>query len=66
MIPLDITNEEVLRRTLEEIEDSIPILEGSTLTVTALPDGATIEEATLKINQLIGSLDQIIKAFDRN
>ena len=66
MIPLDITDEEVLRRTLEEIEESIPVLEASTLTVSALPEGATTAEVVLKINQVIGSLDQIIKALDRN
>jgi len=64
VIPLDITDETVLRRTLEEMENSIPILDASSLTITALPIAADLADTQLKIDQIIGRLDQIIKALD--
>ena len=66
MIPLDITDEVVLRRTLEEIEASIPKLAESTRTTEELASVATSEEIVAHINQLSGNVNLIIAALDRN
>ena len=66
MIPLNITDEVVLRRTLEEIEASIPKLEYSLTPIGALEEGATIEEVTFTVNEIVLSLNALINTFNNN
>ena len=64
MIPLSIEEPDVLRRTLEEIEASIPKLDQSAKTVTILEDGSDLATVTKKVNELIGSVNLIISALN--
>ncbi len=64
MIPLSIEEPDVLRRTLEEIEASIPKLDQSAKTVNILEDGSDLATVTKKVNELIGSVNLIISALN--
>jgi len=65
MIPLNIEDPIVLRRTLEEIEEVIPKLDASAQTVDKIEDGADLTTVTAKLNEVIGSIDLIISALNK-
>ena len=66
MIPLNITDEVVLRRTLEEIEATIPHLNYTLTTIGILPDRATNDEVVTKTNEIIASINTIINTFNQS
>ncbi len=64
MIPLSIEEPDVLRRTLEEMEASIPKLDQSAKTVNILEDGSDLATVTKKVNELIGTVNLIVSALN--
>ncbi len=66
MIPLNIEESDVLRRTLEEIEASIPKLDQSAKPVNILEDGSDLATMLDKVNELVGSVNLIILALNSN
>jgi len=65
MIPLDIDDATVLRRTLEELEARIPLLTDAARPITIVPDGADLEAITLKLNEAIVTINLIIDSMDK-
>ncbi|RLA64023.1 MAG: hypothetical protein DRQ78_06400 [Epsilonproteobacteria bacterium] len=65
MIPLNIEDPIVLRRTLEEIEEVIPKLDASAQTVDKIEEGADLTTVTAKLNEVIGSIDLIISSLNK-
>jgi len=64
MIPLNIEDPTVLRRTLEELEASIPVLAQQAKTVTVLEDSATTDEIIVKVNELVGTVNLLIATLN--
>ena len=64
MIPLGIDDPEVLRRTLEELETKIPVLELSAQTILTLDDTATLADLVSKANEQTKTVNAILKSLD--
>ncbi len=64
MIPLDIDDPVVLRRTLEEIEASIPNLKDTTGTITILAESADLVMVIDKVNELVGTVNLLSAALN--
>jgi len=68
MIPLDITDEVVLRRTLEELEERLPELAeylqqiDEIVVVSGTP--TTIEQLTSKVNDIVVVLNAVTTALN--
>jgi len=64
MIPINIDDPVVLRRTLEELETRIAILPTPITPVNTLDDAAVIEEIVLKTNEIVEGLNAVIVALN--
>ncbi len=64
MIPLDIDDPVVLRRTLEEIEASIPNLKDAAGTITILAESADLVTVIDKVNELVGTVNLLSAALN--
>ena len=64
MIPLDIADPVVLRRTLEELEASIPKLSNSIGTINKLDDTADLTEVIHKVNEIAGTVNLLSSALN--
>jgi len=64
MIPLDIADPVVLRRTLEELEASIPKLANSIGTINKLDDTADLTEVIHKVNEIAGTVNLLSFALN--
>ncbi len=64
MIPLNIDDPVVLRRTLEELETRIVILATPITPIDALPVGSTLEETVGKVNEMISGLNAVITTLN--
>ena len=63
MIPLDITDEVVLRRTLEEIEARLPLQEVQVSPVDKLAYDADLATTVAKVNELVDGLNALSNAL---
>ena len=66
MIPLDITNPVVLRRTLEEMEASIINLDAPITPIEPLDTAADLATVLDKVNDLIVSYNTLIANLQNN
>ncbi len=66
MIPLNIEDPEVLRRTLEELEQKIPSTDKPITPVSRLELTADLATTVAKVNQLVDSLRTIITQLELN
>ena len=64
MIPLNLEDEVILRRTLEELDRAIPVLSESARAIVPLLESATLEEINLKVNEAIGTINLLIEALN--
>jgi len=64
MIPLNIDDAIVLRRTLEELETRIVILPIPITPIDQLPLGSTLEETVDKVNEMISGLNAVITTLN--
>ncbi len=64
MIPLDIDDPVVLRRTLEEMEASIPKLQESIGTIVVLEDTADLAQVIKKVNELVGTVNLLTSSLN--
>jgi len=65
MIPLDLSDDTVLRRTLEELEAGIPVLSDSARPLTTLPSGSDLAHIELKVNELVVTINLLIDSLNR-
>ncbi len=63
MIPLDITDEVVLRRTLEDIEARLPLQEVQVSPVDKLAYDADLATTVAKVNELVDGLNALSNAL---
>jgi len=63
MIPLDITDEVVLRRTLEDIEARLPLQEVQVSPVDKLAYDADLATTVAKVNELVDGLNALSDAL---
>ena len=66
MIPLNVEDPVVLKRTLEEIEATIPKLDDTTRTTTLLDSGADLAAVIAKVNELVGNVNLVITTLNNN
>ena len=59
MIPLNIEDPEVLRRTLLELEKSVPKFDVALSPITELEDSADIVATVAKVNEVIRSINAL-------
>ena len=64
MIPLNINDPVVLRRTLEELESKIIIVATPISPVNKLNPGATLEEVEAKVNEVVDGFNAVIVALN--
>ncbi len=64
MIPLDIDDPVVLRRTLEEMEASIPKLQESISTIVVLEDTADLAQVIAKVNEGVGTVNLLTSSLN--
>jgi len=64
MIPLNLDNEVVLRRTLEELEAKIIVVATPISPVNRLHPDADLATAVLKINELINGFNAVVVALN--
>ncbi len=64
MIPLDIDDPVVLRRTLEEMEASIPKLQEAIGTIVVLEDTADLAQVIAKVNELVGTVNLLTSSLN--
>ncbi len=64
MIPLDIDDPVVLRRTLEEMEASIPKLQEAIGTIVVLEDTADLAQVIKKVNELVGTVNLLTSSLN--
>jgi len=64
MIPLNIDDTIVLRRTLEELELGIIVLTTPITPIDELPLGSTLEETVDKVNEMISGLNAVITTLN--
>ena len=64
MIPLDLSDPTVLRRTLEELETRLIVVATPISSVTKLAPAATLEEAVAKINELVDGHNAVVAVLN--
>ena len=64
MIPLDLSNPVILRRTLEELETRLIVVATPISPIDQLPLAATLEEAVAKINELVAGHNATVAALN--
>ena len=64
MIPLDLSNPVILRRTLEELETRLIIVATPISPIDQLPLDATLEEAVAKINELVSGHNAVVAVLN--
>ncbi len=60
MIPTDINDTEVLRRTLEDIESQIVRINVTSSTVNPVKSTATLSEVVDSLNELMGTFNNLV------
>jgi len=64
MIPLNIEDSSVLRRTLQSLEDSIPQMESPINSINEL-ESTNISDVVDKLNEVIRGFNAVVSVFDR-
>jgi len=64
MIPLDIQDPVVLRRTLEELESKIIVVATPISTINKLHPDADLATAVLKINEIVDGFNAVVVALN--